>query len=113
MVPRRVGCHGGGRSPRHGVRTAVDWFLTVVFVVLALPCVLRLVRLDYVRLGQGVRNGDLAELLLVVAMVAMVSPVGGPIPAAGWLAVLALTVGWFAVDWWRGRHAVCAHLALS
>jgi len=91
----------------------VDWFLTVVFVVLALPCVLRLVRLDYVRLGQGVRNGDLAELLLVVAMVAMVSPVGGPIPAAGWQAVLALTVGWFAVAWWRGRHAVCAHHALS
>ncbi len=90
----------------------MDWFLTVVFVVLALPCVLRLVRLDYVQLGQRVRNGDLAELLLVVAMVAMVSPVGGPIPAAGWQAVLALTVGWFGIAWVRG-HRACAHHVLS
>lgn len=91
---------------------AVDWALTAVFAALALPCVLRLVRLDYGRLGDGVRHGDLAELLLVAAMVAMVSPVGGPIPAAGWQAVLVLTAGWFAVAWWRGR-AGCAHHALS
>lgn len=90
---------------------AVDWALTAVFAALVLPCVLRLVRLDYVRLGHGVRHGDLAELLLVVAMVAMFSPVGGPIPAAGWQAVLALTTGWFAVAWWRRRD--CAHHALS
>ncbi|MET8852176.1 DUF5134 domain-containing protein [Amycolatopsis sp. NPDC004625] len=90
---------------------AVDWALTAVFAALALPCVLRLVRLDYARLGHGVRHGDLAELLLVVAMVAMVSPVGGPIPAAGWQAVLALTAGWFAVAWWRGQ--ACLHHALS
>jgi hypothetical protein len=89
----------------------VDWALTAVFAALALPCVLRLVRLDYVRLGHGVRHGDLAELLLVVAMVAMFSPVGGPIPAAGWQAVLALTAAWFAVAWWRGGG--CAHHALS
>ncbi|WP_086852150.1 DUF5134 domain-containing protein [Amycolatopsis kentuckyensis] len=90
---------------------AVDWALTAVFAALVLPCVLRLVRLDYARLGHGVRHGDLAELLLVVAMVAMFSPVGGPIPAAGWQAVLVLTTGWFAVTWWRSR--TCAHHALS
>jgi uncharacterized protein DUF5134 len=90
----------------------VDWALTAVFAVLALPCVLRLVRLDYGRLGDGVRHGDLAELLLVVAMVAMFSPVGGPIPAAGWQAVLVLTAGWFAVAWWR-RGPGCAHHAVS
>ena len=90
----------------------VDWVLTAVFAALVLPCVLRLVRLDYARLGHGVRHGDLAELLLVVAMVAMLSPVGGPIPAAGWQAVLALTAGWFAVAWARGG-AGCAHHALS
>ena len=89
----------------------VDWVLTAVFAALVLPCVLRLVRLDYARLGHGVRHGDLAELLLVVAMVAMFSPVGGPIPAAGWQAVLVLTTGWFAVAWWRSRQ--CAHHALS
>lgn len=87
------------------------WVLTAVFAALVLPCVLRLVRLDYARLGHGVRHGDLAELLLVVAMVAMFSPVGGPIPAAGWQAVLLLTTGWFAVAWWRNR--TCAHHALS
>jgi hypothetical protein len=89
----------------------VDWALTAVFAALVLPCVLRLVRLDYARLGHGVRHGDLAELLLVVAMVAMFSPVGGPIPAAGWQAVLVLTTSWFAVAWWRNR--TCAHHALS
>ena len=82
---------------------AVGWLLTLVFAGLVWPCVSRLVRLDYVRLGRGVRNGDLVELLLVVAMVAMLSPVGGPIPAAGWQAILVLTTGWFAVAWWRGR----------
>ncbi|MEV6898241.1 DUF5134 domain-containing protein [Amycolatopsis sp. NPDC051372] len=98
----------------------VAWLLTAVFAVLALPCVLRLVRLDYARLGSGVRNADLAELLLVVAMVAMISPAGGPIPAAGWQAVFVLTAAWFGFAWWRGRgqaHAAhasgCGHHALS
>jgi hypothetical protein len=90
---------------------AVDWALTALFAALVLPCVLRLVRLDYTRLGLGVRHGDLAELLLVVAMVAMFSPVGGPIPAAGWQAVLALTAVWFAAAWRRGQG--CLHHALS
>ncbi|RSN63007.1 DUF5134 domain-containing protein [Amycolatopsis sp. WAC 04182] len=94
----------------------VAWTLTAVFAALVLPCVLRLVRLDYGRQGAAVRNGDLAELLLVVAMVAMLSPIGGPIPAAGWQAMLALTAGWFAVSWWKGRrsgHASCGHHAVS
>jgi hypothetical protein len=90
----------------------VDWVLTAVFAALALPCVLRLVRLDYATLGAAVRQGDLAELLLVLAMVAMLSPVGGPIPAAGWQAVLALTAAWFAAAWVRGRTD-CAHHALA
>jgi uncharacterized protein DUF5134 len=89
----------------------MEWALTAAVALLALPCVLRLVRLDYARLGAGVRHGDLAELLLVIAMVAMLSPIGGPIPAAGWQAVLVLTAGWFAAAWWRG--AGCAHHALS
>ncbi|MEU3624713.1 DUF5134 domain-containing protein [Amycolatopsis coloradensis] len=94
----------------------VAWTLTAAFAALVLPCVRRLVRLDYGRLGAAARNGDLAELLLVVAMVAMLSPVGGPIPAAGWQAVLALTAGWFAVSWWKERrtgHAACGHHAVS
>jgi hypothetical protein len=98
------------------VNGAVGWLLTLLFAGLAWPCLSRLIRLDYVRLGQAARNGDLAELLLVVAMVSMLSPVGGPIPAAGWQAVLVLTTGWFAFAWWRGRRAGsanCGHHALS
>lgn len=94
----------------------VAWAMTAVFALLTLPCVLRLARLDYGRLGPAVRHGDLAELLLVVAMVAMLSPVGGPIPAAGWQAVLMLTTGWFGVAWWKGRrsgHTSCGHHAVS
>ncbi|MFD2490952.1 DUF5134 domain-containing protein [Amycolatopsis jiangsuensis] len=93
------------------------WLLTVLCALLVLPCVLRLARLDYVHLGRGVRHGDLAELLLVVAMVAMLSPVGAPIPAAGWQAMLGLTAGWFAVSWWRARRSgqpvAGAHHAVS
>jgi hypothetical protein len=104
----------------HG-SVVVAWVLTAVFLVLTWPCVSRLVRLDYVSLGQQTRTGDVAELLLVLAMVAMFSPIGGPIPAAGWESVFLLTGGWFAVEWWRGRHGhghssahgQCAHHALS
>jgi hypothetical protein len=100
---------------------AVSWALTLVFLVLILPCVLRLVRLDYVRLGHATRNGDVAELLLVSAMVAMFSPIGGPIPAAGWEAIFLLAGSWSLVVWWHARsasgqaapHGRCAHHALS
>jgi hypothetical protein len=104
----------------HG-SVVVSWILTAVFIALTWPCMVRLVRLDYVRLGQTTRNGDVAELLLVLAMVAMLSPIGGPIPAAGWEAVFLLASAWFLLAWWRGRrtpghsspHGQCAHHALS
>ncbi|WP_431876608.1 DUF5134 domain-containing protein [Amycolatopsis sacchari] len=89
------------------------WSLTVLFALLAVPSVYRLTQL-HGGVDADVRQRDLAELLMVVAMVAMVSPLGGPIPAAGWQAVLALTAGWFAVAAFRGRqcspvhHTVCA-----
>jgi hypothetical protein len=98
---------------------AVSWILTAVFLALTWPCVLRLVRLDYVRLGQATRNGDVAELLLLLAMVAMLSPIGGPIPEAGWEAVFLLVSSWFLFAWWRDRRtpgpasSQCAHHALS
>jgi hypothetical protein len=94
----------------------VTWLLTGVFLVLTLPCVHRLVRLDYLRSGEATRQGDLAELLLVVAMVAMVSPIGGPIPAAGWQAVLAVLTGWLLWAWLRpapGQGRLGAHHAVS
>ncbi|MFC4001034.1 DUF5134 domain-containing protein [Prauserella oleivorans] len=82
---------------------AIGWALTVAFLALTLPCVSRLVRLDYARLGAGVRHIDLAGLLMTLAMVAMVSPVGGPIPIAGWQALFLLTAGWFLAAALRDR----------
>lgn len=79
------------------------WSLTVLFALLAVPSVYRLVRPG--RHDPDLRQMDLAELLMVVAMVAMVSPLGGPIPAAGWQAILALTAGWFFVAALRGGGA--------
>ncbi|PXY30618.1 DUF5134 domain-containing protein [Prauserella flavalba] len=83
----------------------VAWVLTAAFLLLTLPCVLRLVRLDYVRLGNGVRHIDLAGLLMTLAMVAMVSPVGAPVPVPGWQALFLLTAGWFLAGAVRGRTA--------
>ncbi|MEU4666838.1 DUF5134 domain-containing protein [Amycolatopsis sp. NPDC023774] len=40
------------------------------------------------------RADSVAELVLCAGMIAMTSPVGAPIPAAGWQAVLLLTLGW-------------------
>lgn len=90
----------------------MSWILTVVFLAITWPCVRRLVRLDYRSLGQVTRQGDVAELLFAVAMVAMLSPIGGPIPAAGWEALFLLTSGWFVFAWVRGDRG-CAHHAVS
>ncbi|SDY28792.1 protein of unknown function [Amycolatopsis xylanica] len=88
------------------------WILTAVFLAITWPCVRRLASLDYARLGHATRQGDVAELLFTVAMVAMLSPIGGPIPAAGWQALFLLASGWFLVAWLRGAHG-CAHHAIS
>ncbi|MEU6644782.1 DUF5134 domain-containing protein [Saccharomonospora sp. NPDC046836] len=83
----------------------VAWILTGTFLALTYPCLARLTRLDYVRLGSGVRHIDLAGLLMTLAMVAMVSPVGGPIPVAGWQAVFLVVAGWFLFASLRDRMA--------
>lgn len=87
----------------------VAWSLTVLFALLAVPSVYRLVRLDTTRYDPDIRQMDVAEVLMVVAMVAMVSPLGGPIPAAGWQAILALMAGWFFVAVLRGRRCCAVH----
>ena len=33
-----------------------------------------------------------------------VSPVGGPLPVAGWQTVFLLLTAWFAATWWHGRR---------
>ncbi|SFQ08731.1 protein of unknown function [Amycolatopsis arida] len=98
------------------VPVVVSWLLTGVLLLLALPCLRRLTRP-----GHGpLRHEDLAELLLVLAMAAMFSPVGGPIPAAGWQAAFLLLAGRFGWVWAHRRLTTdprpageCGHLALS
>ena len=92
---------------------ALAWSLTVLFALLAVPSMYRLVRLAPRPIDPNIRQMDLAELLMVTAMVAMVSPLGGPIPAAGWQAILALVAGWFLVAALRGRRCCAVHHTIS
>ncbi|MDQ0380151.1 DUF5134 domain-containing protein [Amycolatopsis thermophila] len=91
----------------------VAWSLTAAFALLAVPSLVRLVRLDSLSTTPDIRQQDLAELLMVLAMLAMVSPLGGPIPAAGWQAILVLTAGWFFVAALRGRRCCAVHHLVS
>ncbi len=86
-----------------GIPTTAAWGATAVFGLLVRPCVSRLVQLDYSRLGPGVRQADLAALLMAVAMLAMVSPLGFPVPVAGWQALFTVTACWFLVAAARER----------
>jgi hypothetical protein len=93
------------------IPVAVSWLLTAAFSAMSLPPLRRLGKL-----GQRgtTRIDDTAELLFTVAMVAMVSPIGGPVPAAGWQAMLLLVLGWFTAAWWRaGRRSAYARHSVS
>lgn len=102
----------------------VSWLLTMIFLLLLVPCLRRVSRQE-VPGTEHRRDSDLAEILLILAMVAMLSPVGGPIPAAGWQAVLLLVAAYFLWAFLRSpraparqghghvaHHAVCAALML-
>ena len=52
------------------------------------------------------RAVDTAHVLMAVGMAAMASPVGGPLPVAGWQAIFLLMTGWFVGSWWLERGVV-------
>lgn len=85
----------------------VSWLLTAIFVLLLVPCLQRVNRRD-IPGTEHRRDSDLAEVLLTLAMVAMFSPVGGPIPAAGWQAVLLLVAAYFLGTFLRQRRTAGA-----
>lgn len=91
------------------IPVAVAWTLVVLFTVLVVPSVSRLAHVDPGPVRWAARETDLTELLMALAMAAMVSPLGGPIPAAGWEAVLALATGWFLVAALRRRRCCALH----
>ncbi|MGH3759306.1 DUF5134 domain-containing protein [Actinophytocola sp.] len=81
----------------------VAWCLLGLFLLLAVAVVIRLGHHEQAASTSAVRQSDVAEFLLLLAMAASVSPVGAPIPRAGWQTVLLLVTSWFAVAATRPR----------
>lgn len=75
----------------------VAWCLLALFLLLAVAVVVRLGHHEQAASTGAVRQSDVADFLLLLAMAASVSPVGAPIPRAGWQTVLLLVTAWFAV----------------
>lgn len=84
--------------------------LCFVLVLTAVPCCRRLASDDPSCCGPG-RAEDAAELLICLGMLAMVSPLGAPIPLAGWRAMFAVAVVALAVRW-VVRRRPCGHHAI-
>ncbi|WP_436492711.1 DUF5134 domain-containing protein [Actinokineospora sp. HUAS TT18] len=78
----------------------LGWLLTAAFLGVAAHAVARLAGHD-----QRVRTVAAADALMATGMAVMCSPVGGPLPMAGWQTVFLLFTVWFAA---RGEfdHAV-------
>lgn len=90
-----------------------DWFrwtLTATFLAVAAYCVARLVMARHVpELYRGChRSTDVAHCLMSAGMGVMCSPVGGPVPVAGWQTVFLLITAWFGWSWYRERHTSVA-----
>jgi hypothetical protein len=83
----------------------LGWLCVAVFLAVAGYCVLRLVVADRVRGYPGCHRAlDTAHLVMALGMAAMCSPVGGPVPVAGWQTVFLLMAAWFAGAAWRARR---------
>ena len=93
--------------------TGPDWFrwtITVLFLAVAAYCVARLAKARHVpELYRGChRSTDVAHCLMSAGMGVMCSPVGGPVPVAGWQTVFLLITSWFGWSWYRERHTRAA-----
>jgi hypothetical protein len=83
------------------------WTLTALFLAVAAFCVARLTAAGHVpgRYRGCHRAVDVGHWIMSIGMAVMCSPVGGPLPVAGWQTLFLLTTLWFAGSWWRQRHA--------
>lgn len=86
------------------------WTLTVLFLAVAAYCVARLAQARHVpALYRGChRSADVAHCLMSAGMAVMCSPVGGPVPVAGWQAVYLLVTSWFVATCYRQRRTSTA-----
>jgi len=89
------------------VDAGLRWASTAAFLAVAGYCVARLVAAH--RAPDGYpgqhRAVDVAHVLMGVGMAAMASPVGGPLPMAGWQTIFLLITAWFVGSWWHERRA--------
>lgn len=81
----------------------VLWALSAYFLMIAVPSAYRLVAAHpgsplWYRVDRG---DEVAEVLMALGMLAMVSPLGGPIPHAGWEAVFVVAAVWLGARWLR------------
>jgi hypothetical protein len=73
------------------------WLLAAALLAVAGYCVARLVVAQRVPHAYPAchRAVDVAHLVMALGMAVMVSPVGGPVPAAGWETAFVLIAAWF------------------
>jgi len=87
------------------------WILAAAFLAVAGYCVVRLVaahRASGRYLGCH-RALDVAHLVMALGMAVMCSPIGGPVPAAGWQTAFVLIAAWFlGASWHRWRRGIRA-----
>lgn len=95
------------------------WLLTGAFLGVSAYCVVRLVAAHSGYPGCA-RAVDLAHVLMGIGMAVMVSPIGGPLPHAGWETVFLLLTVWFVGAWALARdtpvpdwHGSTLHHALG
>lgn len=86
--------------------TALRWISTAAFLAVAGYCVARLVAASRAPAGYPGchRVVDMAHVLMATGMAAMASPVGGPLPMAGWQTIFLIMTVWFAGSWWHQRR---------
>jgi hypothetical protein len=82
------------------------WVFVAVFLAVAGYCVVRLVAAHRVVAGyRGCHRAlDVAHLVMGLGMAVMASPVGGPMPAAGWQTAFLLIACWFLGSAWQRRR---------
>jgi hypothetical protein len=71
----------------------IGWVWTMAFLAVAGHCIARLV----VARDSECRTHWVVDAVMATGMAAMVSPIGGPIPRAGWEAAFVVALGWSVV----------------
>jgi hypothetical protein len=87
--------------------SVLRWASTAAFLAVAGYCVVRLVAAHRTPAGYPGchRAMDTAHVVMGVGMAAMASPVGGPLPVAGWQTIFLVMTAWFVGSWWHEWRA--------